>query len=209
MFILLLTCSLARRELNLIAEDTNQYGIDRRAIDKRGLGELMESIAEIQGIEWIRILYAYPSYFTDDLIQAIADIPQVMAVRITIRVSPRVIMCILLFLCWQVCKYIDIPLQHIANLSLLKMNRPPKEHTLTLLHKLRDRIPGLALRTTFISGFPGETEEEHRELVSFVKEFKFERLGAFAYSQEDGTPAADYPEQVCFLWHCIPRREAR
>ena len=125
----------------------------------------------IDGVEWIRILYAYPSYFSDPLIDAIADIP-------------------------QVAKYIDIPLQHITNLSLLRMNRPPRQHTEDLLYKLRDRIPGLALRTTFISGFPGETEEEHEDLMRFCREFKFERLGAFAYSEEDGTPAATYPDQV-------------
>jgi len=96
----------------------------------------------------------------------------------------------------QVCKYIDIPLQHISNLTLLSMNRPPRAHTETLLRKLRERIPGLVLRTTFISGFPGESEDAHRELVDFVKDLRFERMGAFAYSQEDGTPAADLPEQL-------------
>jgi ribosomal protein S12 methylthiotransferase len=159
------------KELNLIAEDTNQWGIDLRASDGRGLAELLYALAEVDGIEWMRILYAYPSYFSDELIQAIADVP-------------------------QVCKYIDIPLQHITNLSLLRMNRPPRQHTEDLLYKLRDRIPGLALRTTFISGFPGETEEEHEELMKFCRDFKFERLGAFAYSEEDGTPAAEYPDQV-------------
>ena len=142
-----------------------------RASDGRGLAELLYALAEVEGIEWMRILYAYPSYFSDELVQAIADIP-------------------------QVCKYIDIPLQHITNLSLLRMNRPPRQHTEDLLYKLRDRIPGLALRTTFISGFPGETEEEHEELMEFCREFKFERLGAFAYSEEDGTPAMEYPDQV-------------
>ena len=159
------------RELCLIAEDTNQWGMDLKASDGRGLAELLEALADIDGIEWIRILYAYPSYFSDPLIDAIADIP-------------------------QVAKYIDIPLQHITNLSLLRMNRPPRQHTEDLLYKLRDRIPGLALRTTFISGFPGETEEEHEDLLKFCREFKFERLGAFAYSEEDGTPAAEYPDQV-------------
>jgi ribosomal protein S12 methylthiotransferase len=159
------------RELNLIAEDTNQWGIDLRASDGRGLAELLYALAEVEGIEWMRILYAYPSYFSDELIRAIADVP-------------------------QVCKYIDIPLQHITNLSLLRMNRPPRQHTEDLLYKLRDRIPDLALRTTFISGFPGETEEEHEELMQFCRDFKFERLGAFAYSEEDGTPAMEYPDQV-------------
>lgn len=103
----------------------------------------------------------------------------------------------------QVCKYIDIPLQHISNLTLLAMQRPPRDHTLNLLQKLRQRIPGLALRTTFISGFPGESEEAHRELVKFVKEFKFERMGCFAYSEEDGTPAASYPDQVPQKLRCV------
>lgn len=94
------------------------------------------------------------------------------------------------------CKYIDMPLQHISNLTLLAMNRPPQAHTLDLLHKLRARVPGLALRTTFIAGFPGESAADHRELVDFVADFKFQRMGAFAYSEEDGTPAALAAEQV-------------
>ena len=159
------------RELCLIAEDTNQWGMDLKASDGRGLAELLAALADVDGVEMIRILYAYPSYFSEELIDAIADIP-------------------------QVAKYIDIPLQHITNLSLLRMNRPPRQHTEDLLYKLRERIPGLALRTTFISGFPGETEAEHEELMQFCREFKFERLGAFAYSEEDGTPAAEYPDQV-------------
>ncbi len=105
------------RELNLIAEDTNQYGQDFPKSDGRGLAQLLAALAAIPGIAWIRILYAYPSYFTDELIDAIATIPQVV-------------------------KYIDIPLQHISNTTLLAMNRPPRQHTETLLRKLRDRIPG-------------------------------------------------------------------
>lgn len=156
-------------ELNLIAEDTNQWGQDRR--DGKNLAHLLRELKNIEGLRWIRILYAYPSYFHDELIQEIAENP-------------------------KVCKYIDMPLQHISNLTLLTMNRPPKDHTVTLLKTLRDRIPELALRTTFISGFPGEREEDHRELVDFVKTFKFQRMGAFAYSEEDGTPAAEYEEQI-------------
>jgi len=116
------------KEINLIAEDTNQYGIDRK--DGKGLAELLRELNDIEGLEWIRILYAYPSYFSEELIDAIAELP-------------------------KVCKYIDMPLQHIANFTLLAMNRPPQQHTVGLLHKLRERIPGLVLRTTFISGFPG------------------------------------------------------
>lgn len=157
------------KELNLIAEDTNQYGMDRR--DGRGLAELLRELSSLEGLHWMRILYAYPSYFTEELIDEIADNP-------------------------KVCKYIDIPLQHINNLMLLGMNRPAKEHTVQLLTKLRERIPSLSLRTTFISGFPGEQEPHHRELVNFVKDFRFERMGCFTYSQEDGTPAAGLTEQV-------------
>ncbi|KXZ52292.1 hypothetical protein GPECTOR_10g924 [Gonium pectorale] len=157
------------KELNLIAEDTNQYGQDRR--DGRDLAKLLRELSSLEGLHWIRILYAYPSYFNDALIDEIATNP-------------------------KVCKYLDMPLQHISNLTLLAMNRPPREHTLNLLAKLRARIPGLALRTTFINGFPGETDEQHRELVDFVKEFKFERMGCFAFSEEDGTPAASMPGQV-------------
>eukprot|EP00891_Asterochloris_glomerata_P001315 jgi/Astpho2/1315/Aster-06187 len=157
------------KELNLIAEDTNQYGQDWR--NGHGLAELMRELGQINGLHWMRILYAYPSYFTDELIEEIASNP-------------------------KVCKYIDIPLQHISNLTLLSMNRPPQDHTVKLLTKLRDRIPGLVLRTTFIAGFPGETEGNHRELVDFCRQFQFERMGCFTYSEEDGTPAASYPEQV-------------
>ncbi|WIA39823.1 hypothetical protein OEZ86_005876 [Tetradesmus obliquus] len=156
-------------ELNLIAEDTNQYGQDRR--DGRGLAQLLRELSALPGLRWLRILYAYPSYFDDELVAEIAANP-------------------------KVCKYIDMPLQHINNLTLLAMNRPPQAHTKALLAKLRDNIPGLALRTTFITGFPGESDEAHRELVDFAREFRFERAGAFAYSEEDGTPAAELPEQV-------------
>lgn len=157
------------KELNLIAEDTNQYGMDRR--DGKGLAELLRELGKLEGLHWMRILYAYPSYFTDELVQEIATNP-------------------------KVCKYIDMPLQHISNLTLLAMNRPPRDHTVALIKKLRDNIPDLALRTTFISGFPGETDAQHRELVDFVKAHPFERMGCFAYSEEDGTPAVDLPEQV-------------
>jgi len=156
-------------ELNLIAEDTNQYGMDRR--DGKGLAELMRELGKLEGLRWMRILYAYPSYFTEELVEEIATNP-------------------------KVCKYIDMPLQHISNLTLLSMNRPPQDHTTKLLARLRERIPGLVLRTTFISGFPGETDEQHRELVNFCKDFKFERMGCFAFSEEDGTPAAEFPGQV-------------
>ncbi|PSC67925.1 tRNA modifying enzyme [Micractinium conductrix] len=151
--------------------------MDRR--DGKGLAQLLHELGKLEGLRWIRLLYCYPSYFSEDLIDEIANNPK------PAPIPPP-----------QVCKYIDIPLQHIANMTLLGMNRPPQAHTLALLHKLRERIPALALRTTFISGFPGEAEAEHRELVDFCSTFKFERMGCFQYSEEDGTPAAELPEQL-------------
>jgi ribosomal protein S12 methylthiotransferase len=135
------------------------------------LAELLAALSRIEGLHWIRILYAYPSYFSEELIDEIA------------RNN-------------NVCKYIDIPLQHISNLTLLTMNRPPRAFTEGLLRKLRERIPGLILRTTFICGFPGESEEQHQELVEFCKTFQFDRMGAFAFSQEEGTAAFALPDQV-------------
>lgn len=157
-------------ELCLVAEDTNQYGMDNPS-DGRGLAELLAELAKLDGLKWIRLLYCYPSYFSEALIDEIAKND-------------------------KVCKYIDIPLQHVHNLTLLSMARPPRAHADTLLTKLRDRIPGLALRTTFICGFPGETDAAHRELVDYCASFRFERAGAFAYSSEDGTPAASLPDQI-------------
>ena len=158
------------KELCLIAEDTNQYGSDLKA-DGVSLAALLKELGALEGLHWIRLLYCYPSYFDEALIAEIAANP-------------------------KVCKYVDMPLQHVHNLTLLAMNRPPRAHADGLLGRLRAGIPGLALRTTFISGFPGETEAAHRELVDFCGAFKFERMGAFAYSSEDGTPAASLPDQV-------------
>ena len=157
-------------ELCLVAEDTNQYGLDRPH-DGTDLAHLLRELSAIDGLKWIRLLYCYPSYFSDDLIDEIAANP-------------------------KVCPYIDIPLQHVHNLTLLAMARPPRAHADALLAKLRARIPDLALRTTFICGFPGETDAAHRELVDYCAAFRFERMGAFAYSAEDGTPAATLPDQV-------------
>lgn len=159
------------RELNLIAEDTNQYGSDWGEKDERRLADLLHTLAAIPELKWIRLLYCYPSYFSDELVSAIASIDKVV-------------------------KYIDIPLQHLAPTVLQRMQRPSGKSTIALLRRLRAEIPNLTLRTTFISGFPGETEEEHRELVRYARELRFERGGAFAYSQEEGTPAAEMAEQV-------------
>ena len=159
------------RELNLIAEDTNQYGSDWGTADSRRLVDLLHVLAANPQLKWIRLLYCYPSYFSEELIDAIASIDKVV-------------------------KYIDIPLQHLSPTVLQRMRRPGGLATLALLRKLRERIPDLALRTTFICGFPGETDEEHDELVRHARAMGFERGGAFAYSQEDGTPAAEMEEQV-------------
>jgi len=156
-------------ELCLIAEDTNQYGHDRR--DGASLSRLLRRLDEVPGVRWLRILYAYPAYFPDELIDTIAELEKVVP-------------------------YIDIPLQHIADPVLRAMRRPSRAQTEALLAKLRDRIPRLTLRTTMITGFPGETATDHEELVRFVRDFRFERLGAFAYSQEDGTDAATLAGQL-------------
>ncbi|RME76298.1 MAG: 30S ribosomal protein S12 methylthiotransferase RimO [Planctomycetota bacterium] len=154
------------RELLLIAEDTNQWGQDLGREDT--LAALLADLDRIEGLRWIRLLYTYPAYFDDALIDAIAGLDKVV-------------------------KYVDMPLQHIADPVLRAMRRPPRARTEALLERLRERIPGLVLRTTFICGFPGETERDHEELLAFVRRFRFERLGAFAYSEEDGTPAATMP----------------
>jgi ribosomal protein S12 methylthiotransferase len=157
------------KELILIAEDTNQYGQDRR--DGSSLATLLPRLAAIEGVEWIRILYAYPAYFSPELIRAIREIEKVV-------------------------KYLDMPLQHISDSVLRRMRRPTKQQTVDLIARLRDEIPGLAIRTTFICGFPGETERDHEELLDFVRKTRFERVGAFAYSEEDGTLAARFEGKV-------------
>jgi ribosomal protein S12 methylthiotransferase len=157
------------KELCLIAEDTNQYGQDRR--DGTSLARLLARLAEVEGVRWLRILYAYPAYFPAELVREIARNE-------------------------KVAKYLDIPLQHIADPVLARMQRPGKARTVDLLERLRAEIPGLALRTTVICGFPGETERDHEEMLEFVERMKFDRLGAFAYSEEDGTPAGGYADQV-------------
>lgn len=164
--------SVGAKELTFIAEDTNQYGMDFGVTEKRRLSHLLEYVAEcVPAVQWVRLLYCYPSYFTDELIDAIANLD-------------------------IVCKYIDMPLQHISDSVLKRMNRPGRAHTEELIDRLRERIPGLALRTTFISGFPGETEEDHQCLVAFLRESRFSRAGFFVYSEEEGTPAAEYDDQV-------------
>lgn len=160
------------KELTFIAEDTNQYGMDFGVAEKRRLSHLLEYVAgSVPAVKWVRLLYCYPSYFTEELINAIASLN-------------------------VVCKYIDMPLQHVSDNILKRMNRPGRVHTEELVNRLREKIPGLALRTTFICGFPGETEEDHQQLVAFVKKSRFSHAGFFIYSEEEGTPAAEYDSQV-------------
>lgn len=149
------------KELVLIAQDTTDYGKD--IYGKRELGLLLTKLSEIEGIEWIRLMYAYPSHFPEDAIEVIANNP-------------------------KICKYIDLPLQHISNGVLKSMRRGiTTRRTKELLAELRAKIPGLVLRTTFILGYPNETEKDFEELCEFVKEFQFDRLGVFTYSIEEST----------------------
>ena len=163
------------RELLVIAQDTTYYGLD--LYGERRLGELLRRLARIEGIEWIRLHYAYPAGFPDDVISVMRDEE-------------------------KICKYIDIPLQHIADGQLRAMKRGlGSAGTRELVHRLREEIPGLAIRTTMLVGYPGETEADFEELLDFVREARFERLGVFPYSEEEGTHSAenlddDVPDEV-------------
>lgn len=158
------------KEVILIAQDTTRYGYDLSGHEM--LSELLCELAKISGLHWIRVHYMYPESITDSMIEVFAKEPKVV-------------------------KYMDIPIQHINNRVLKRMGRHnTKEETTNLLKKLRENIPDLTIRTTLIAGFPGETEEEFSELLDFVKEAKFEKLGAFAYSVEEGTAAAKLDEQL-------------
>jgi ribosomal protein S12 methylthiotransferase len=158
-------------ELNLIGQDTTSFGQDiGYSAGLVGMLEQLNGTAQEFGGAWLRLMYAYPSCFTDEMIDAIARLSHVV-------------------------KYIDMPLQHINDAVLDKMRRRTSRKLIeTLLEKLRKRVPGMAIRTTFITGFPGETDEQHRELVEFVKDFGFEAMGVFAYSPEPGTPAGTMHE---------------
>ncbi len=151
------------KELIIIGQDTSDYGIE--LYGKRNSAELLRKLSEIDGIEWIRLLYVYPSHVPEDLIDEIANNP-------------------------KICKYIDIPLQHISDNVLKSMRRGiTKRRTIELLNTLKEKIPNLTLRTTFIVGYPNETETEFQELCDFVKEVKFDRFGVFNYSIEENTPS--------------------
>lgn len=158
------------RELVIVAQDTTYYGIDLYGEPR--LVELLQQLEQVEGIEWIRLMYLYPMYFTDQLIDVVAKSTKILP-------------------------YLDMPLQHINDRMLKRMQRRVnRSSTIDLVHKLRDRIDGLVLRSTFITGFPGETDAEFEELAQFIAEEKFERLGVFTYSLESDTPAARLPEHV-------------
>ncbi len=155
------------RELSLVAQDMTYYGLD--LYGRTRLADLLNALEEVEGIDWIRVLYNYPQHFTTDL---------VMAIRESSKVVP----------------YLDMPLQHISDRVLKMMNRRhSRAETVEIIDRLRSEIPGLVLRTTFIVGFPGETEAEFEELREFVKSTRFERLGVFPYSYESDTPSARLP----------------
>lgn len=158
------------RELILVAQETTLYGAD--LYGKKALPELLRKLCRISGIQWIRIQYCYPEEITQELMD-------------TIREEEKI------------CHYLDIPIQHASDRILKRMGRRTSQGQLRdMIHDLRRQIPDIALRTTLISGFPGETKEDHQALLEFVDDMEFERLGVFAYSQEEDTPAAGYDGQV-------------
>jgi len=158
------------RELLLISQDTTFYGIDRG--ERGALGRLLRELNSIDGLEWIRLLYLYPTTITDDVLDAMAE-------------------------CEKVCRYVDLPLQHASAAVLKRMRRPGTRRTYdALLQRIRDRVPGVALRTTLIVGFPGETDDDYAELEGFVADTRFDHVGVFTYSHEEGTRAFAFPDDV-------------
>jgi len=158
------------KELIIIAQDTSRYGLD--LYGEYALPKLLKKLCKIENLHWIRVLYCYPECITDELIDVIASEE-------------------------KVAKYIDIPLQHASGKVLSMMNRKGDRAYLTaLIKKLREKVEGITLRTTVMVGFPGETEEDFEELMGFIRDVRFDRLGAFSYSREEGTPAYDFENQV-------------
>lgn len=158
------------KELILVAQETTLYGMD--LYGQKMLPELLHELCKINGIYWIRILYCYPEEIDDALIQTIKEEK-------------------------KICHYLDLPIQHASDNILKRMGRKTSKEELTnIVNKLRAEIPDICLRTTLITGFPGETEADHEELMAFVDEMEFDRLGVFTYSQEEDTPAADMPDQI-------------
>lgn len=159
------------KELIVVAQDTTRYGEDLPG-GKLLLADLLKELNKIESLKWIRVMYCYPNNFTDELIETFASLD-------------------------KVCKYVDLPLQHASNRLLASMNRyDTREEVETLLAKLRKHIPGIVIRTTFIVGFPGETDADFEELKEFVEQQRFENAGVFAYSQEEGTVAGAMPNQI-------------
>ncbi len=162
--------ALGAKEICLVAQDTTRYGED--IYGTYCLDSLLQALSEVEGIKWIRLMYCYADRLTDAVIEEIANNPKVV-------------------------KYIDLPLQHISDSVLKRMNRRDTEASIReTISKLRDKVPGITIRTTFITGFPGETEQDFEKLKAFIKEIKFERLGVFEYSREENTPAYDLPDQI-------------
>ncbi|MEG0142983.1 MAG: 30S ribosomal protein S12 methylthiotransferase RimO [Akkermansia sp.] len=173
------------KEINLIAQDSTYYGMDlwsgdshatpRSGVDSskgESLSSLLRALNAIEGDFWIRILYTHPAHWSNDLTQAIIECP-------------------------KVARYVDIPLQHISDIMLTTMQRQTNgDYIRDLLRDVKAKIPDMAIRTTFITGFPGETEEDHQELLDFIEEFRFERAGIFTYSREEGTKAYKMPDQI-------------
>lgn len=158
------------KELILIAQETTIYGTDLYGY--KALPKLLKELAKIDGIYWIRLQYCYPEEITRELIETIKDEP-------------------------KICHYLDIPIQHSSNKILKKMGRKTtRESIISQIEMIRDLVPDMALRTTFITGFPGETDEDHEENMKFIDEIEFDRLGVFTYSREEGTPAAKMPNQI-------------
>ncbi len=158
------------KELVLVAQETTVYGID--LYQEKRLPRLLQELSKIEGIRWIRLLYCYPEEITDELIQEMAENE-------------------------KVCHYIDMPIQHSEDTILRAMGRKTNQEQIRLVvAKLRQAIPDITIRTTLITGFPGETQEEHEKMLDFIDEMEFERLGAFPYSAEEGTKAAEFPNQI-------------
>ena len=158
------------KELILVAQETTLYGTD--LYGKKSLPELLRKLSEIRGLYWIRILYCYPEEITEELIDTIAELP-------------------------KVCHYLDIPIQHASDKILKRMGRRTNQQQLKdKIAMIRSKIPDMCLRTTLITGFPGESQEEHEQSMAFVDEMEFDRLGVFTYSAEEDTPAAGFPDQI-------------
>jgi ribosomal protein S12 methylthiotransferase len=158
------------KELVLIAQDSSRYGEDLGEVD--ALAALIRALGEIEDLEWVRVMYAYPTHISDAFLAAVAETPKAV-------------------------KYLDMPLQHAARNILKSMKRGGTRESLEkLIRRVREKVPGIAIRTTFITGFPGETEEDFGELMAFVRNCRFDNLGVFTYSDEEGTPAYDLPNKV-------------